>query len=138
MGQNMSTTDRVLRTFVAAPLLVLAGVLVGPTAVLSWVCYVLAAVMLGTSAITWFPLYALGGLSARRRCRDGAPAARPQDAICRAHVLAHGALLRLSDTSWSPQGRPPVFGCDPASGGSVARGRSTKGPLPAQPPCIFR
>lgn len=76
MGQNMSTTDRVLRTFVAAPLLVLAGVLVGPTAVLSWVCYVLAAVMLGTSAITWCPLYALFGLSTHRR---GAVTTPPAD-----------------------------------------------------------
>src|SRR5665647_2870981 len=78
MGQNMSTTDRVLRTFVAAPLLVLAGVLVGPTAVLSWVCYVLAAVMLGTSAITWCRMSALLGTRT-----GGRGAARPPPARAR-------------------------------------------------------
>jgi len=76
MGQNMSTTDRRLRAFVAAPLLVLAGVLVGPAAVLSWVCYVLAAVMLGTSAIGWCPLYRLFGLST---LRPGAVTTPPAD-----------------------------------------------------------
>jgi len=117
MGQNMSTTDRVLRTFVAAPLLVLAGVLVGPTAVLSWVCYVLAAVMLGTSAITWCPLYALFGLSTRRRGAVTTPPAdtpRPAD-------RRRGRPIRPVPGQVAPGSTPqPVAARSPHNGRSMS------------------
>jgi hypothetical protein len=58
MTCNMGKTDRMIRAFVVAPLLVIIGLLVGPTTVLAIVFYVLAAVMLGTSAIGYCPLYA--------------------------------------------------------------------------------
>ncbi|MBC7307105.1 MAG: DUF2892 domain-containing protein [Dietzia sp.] len=67
MKQNMSTTDRAIRTVLVAPVLVVVGVLVGPTAALSWVAYALAAVMLATGAVGWCPLYALAGVSTRGR-----------------------------------------------------------------------
>lgn len=62
MTKNMGTTDRVLRTFVVAPALVVLGVVLGPTAVVSWVLYALAAVMVLTSSVSFCPLYAPFGI----------------------------------------------------------------------------
>jgi hypothetical protein len=78
MKKNMGNRDRALRAFVAAPVLVLLGVVLGPTAVVSWVFYLLAAVMLGTAAVGFCPLYAPFGLSTCRRTPDRAqvPAGR--------------------------------------------------------------
>jgi Protein of unknown function (DUF2892) len=59
---NLGSADRKLRTFVVAPVLVVAGVLVGPASVPAIVLYVLAAVMLGTSAAGSCPLYMIFGL----------------------------------------------------------------------------
>ncbi|WP_407343314.1 DUF2892 domain-containing protein [Pengzhenrongella phosphoraccumulans] len=72
MKKNIGSTDRKLRAFVLAPVLVIAGVLVGPTGALAWVAYALAAVMLATSAVRTCPLYLPFGLSTITR----APAAR--------------------------------------------------------------
>jgi len=55
----MGTADRKLRAFVAAPVLVIAGVLVGPT---GW----LAIVMLATAAVGSCPLYLPFGLRTSR------------------------------------------------------------------------
>ncbi len=63
---NMGSADRIIRTFVVAPLLVVVGVLVGPTAWLSWLLYLLAVVMVATSAVSFCPLYTLFGI---RTCR---------------------------------------------------------------------
>lgn len=57
MTKNMGSTDRKLRAFVAAPVLVVAGVLVGPAGVLAIVLYALAGVMLATAAVGFCPLY---------------------------------------------------------------------------------
>jgi hypothetical protein len=59
---NLGSADRKLRAFVVAPVLVVAGVLVGPAGWLAIVFYALAAVMLGTSAAGSCPLYMLFGL----------------------------------------------------------------------------
>jgi hypothetical protein len=59
---NLGSADRRLRAFVVAPLLVLAGLLAGPAGWLAIVLYLLAAVMLVTSAVSFCPLYALLGL----------------------------------------------------------------------------
>ena len=60
---NMGSADRIIRTFVVAPLLVVVGVLVGPTA---WLLYLLAVVMVATSAVSFCPLYTLFGIRTRR------------------------------------------------------------------------
>jgi hypothetical protein len=59
---NLGSADRKLRAFVVAPVLVVAGVLVGPESVLAIVFYALAAVMLGTAAAGTCPLYMIFGL----------------------------------------------------------------------------
>lgn len=62
MKINMGSADRKLRAFVVAPVLVVAGLLVGPAGWLAIVLYVLAAVMLATAAVSFCPLYTLLGL----------------------------------------------------------------------------
>jgi hypothetical protein len=59
MTRNMSNLDRGLRTFVVAPVAVVAAVLVGAGSVGGAVLFALAAVMLGTSAVGFCPLYTL-------------------------------------------------------------------------------
>ncbi len=62
MNLNMGSADRKLRAFVVAPVLVIAGVLVGPAGWLAIVLYALAGVMLATAAVGSCPLYTLFGL----------------------------------------------------------------------------
>ena len=62
MKINMGSADRKLRAFVVAPVLVVAGLLAGPAGWLAIVLYVLAAVMAGTAAVGFCPLYALFGV----------------------------------------------------------------------------
>jgi Protein of unknown function (DUF2892) len=59
---NVGSADRKLRAFVVAPVLVVAGLLVGPAGWLAIVLYALAAVMLATAVVSFCPLYALLGL----------------------------------------------------------------------------
>lgn len=77
MKKNMSTADRALRTFVAAPAFVAVGILVGPGTMVSWVLYALAVVMLATSSVGSCPLYSLAGLSTRSR-RTATTGSAPQ------------------------------------------------------------
>lgn len=65
MKINIGSADRKLRAFVVAPVLIVAGLLVGPAGWLAIVLYVLAGVMLATSAVSFCPLYALFGLRTR-------------------------------------------------------------------------
>ncbi|HUX69656.1 MAG TPA: DUF2892 domain-containing protein [Cellulomonadaceae bacterium] len=67
MKQNMGTTDRILRSVVAAPVFVILGVVTGPAAPISWVFYALGAVMLGTGLVGFCPLYAPFAFSTRSR-----------------------------------------------------------------------
>jgi hypothetical protein len=67
MKRNMGTLDRVLRTFVAAPILVVVGVVLLPLgSVFSIIALALAGVMLATSAAGFCPLYSPFGFSTRR------------------------------------------------------------------------
>ena len=66
MNVNMGSADRKLRAFVVAPVLVIAGVLVGPTGWLAIVLYALAGVMLATVAVGSCPLYLPFGLRTSR------------------------------------------------------------------------
>jgi hypothetical protein len=70
----MGSADRKLRAFVVAPVLVVAGLLLGPAGWLAIVLYVLAGVMLATSAVSFCPLYALLGLRTRPEQKATTPA----------------------------------------------------------------
>jgi hypothetical protein len=63
---NPGSADRKVRAFVVAPVLVLAGVLVGPAGLPAIVAYVLAAVMVGTAAAGSCPLYMMSGCAPAR------------------------------------------------------------------------
>jgi hypothetical protein len=69
MSKNMTILNRRLRAFLAAPVALAVGILVGPASVGSIVLYAVAAVMLATSAVGYCPLYSvarLGGRGGRR------------------------------------------------------------------------
>lgn len=59
---NLGSADRKFRAFVMAPVLIVAGILVGPAGWLAVVLYTLVGVMLATSAGGACPLYTLSGL----------------------------------------------------------------------------
>lgn len=75
MKINIGSADRRLRAFVVAPVLIVAGLLAGPAGWLAIVLYVLAGVMLATSAVSFCPLYALFGLRTRPEEKASTPAA---------------------------------------------------------------
>lgn len=58
MTCNMGHTDRWIRALLIAPVLVIVGLVAGPTGALAFVLYALAAVMLATAAVGFCPLYA--------------------------------------------------------------------------------
>src|ERR1035437_1419856 len=62
MKINIGSADRKLRAFVVAPVLIVAGLLVGPARWIGIVLYALAGVMLVSSAVSFCRLYALLGL----------------------------------------------------------------------------
>ena len=62
MNLNLGSADRKLRALVVAPVLVVAGVLVGPASMAAIVLYALAGVMMGTAAAGTCPLYMILGL----------------------------------------------------------------------------
>ena len=62
MKINMGSADRKVRAFVLAPVLVVAGLLVGPAGWLAIVFYALAGVMVATAVVGSCPLYSLFGL----------------------------------------------------------------------------
>jgi hypothetical protein len=70
----MGSVDRKLRAYVVAPVLVVTGLLLGPAGWLAIVLYVLAGVMLATSAVSFCPLYALLGLRTRPEQKATTPA----------------------------------------------------------------
>lgn len=57
MQQNMGTTDRLVRALIVAPVLLALALVVGFTSVPGIIAVVLAAVMLGTAAVGFCPLY---------------------------------------------------------------------------------
>ncbi len=75
MKINIGSADRKLRAFVVAPVLIVAGLLVGPAGWLASVLYVLAGVMLATSAVSFCPLYALLELGTRSEQKAAGPTA---------------------------------------------------------------
>jgi hypothetical protein len=68
MKRNMGTLDRVLRTVVVAPVVIVISLAVfGAGSVLGVVALVFAGVMLATAAVGFCPTYTLFGISTRRR-----------------------------------------------------------------------
>lgn len=65
MRVNMGSIDRVLRSFVVAPVAIVVAIVVGAGSVAGIVLLALAAVMLATSAVGFCPLYRLVGLDTR-------------------------------------------------------------------------
>ena len=65
MKHNMGTVDRLVRTFVAAPLLLVLGFAFGTGSVLGVVAFVLAGIMLATAAVGYCPAYIPFGISTR-------------------------------------------------------------------------
>jgi hypothetical protein len=63
MTRNMGRWDRLIRAFLVAPLLVAVALGVGIGSLLGIVLLALAAVMVGTAAVGYCPLYRLVGLS---------------------------------------------------------------------------
>ena len=64
MKRNMGTVDRLLRAFVAAPTLILVGLFLG-WSVLGVAAFVVAGVMVATSATGFCPGYVPFGISTR-------------------------------------------------------------------------
>jgi len=69
MRHNMKTFDRLLRTLLVAPAAVVIGILIGPGSAGAIVLYVVAAIMLATSAVGYCPLYSLLHLDGHNRTR---------------------------------------------------------------------
>ena len=57
MNVNMGSIDRIVRTFVVAPVAIVVAIVVGVGSVAGVVLLALAAVMLVTSAVGFCPLY---------------------------------------------------------------------------------
>lgn len=67
MSRNMSTLDRALRSFLVAPAAIVVAFVVGAGSVGGIVLFALAAVMVGTSAAGFCPLYRLLHIDTRGR-----------------------------------------------------------------------
>jgi hypothetical protein len=67
MSRNMSNLDRGLRSFLIAPVAIILAVVVGAGSIGGVLLFALAAIMLGTSAVGFCPLYTLLHLDTRGR-----------------------------------------------------------------------
>jgi DUF2892 family protein len=67
MPRNMSNLDRGLRGFVVAPVAIVLATVAGAGSIGGIVLFALAAIMLGTSAVGFCPLYRLLHIDTRGR-----------------------------------------------------------------------
>jgi hypothetical protein len=67
MSRNMSNLDRGLRSFLIAPVAIILAVVAGAGPIGGILLFALAAIMLGTSAVGFCPLYTLLHLDTRGR-----------------------------------------------------------------------
>ena len=65
MERNMGTVDRLVRAFVAAPVLIVIGFVLGAGGLFGIVAFVVAGMMLATAALGFCPGYVPFGLSTR-------------------------------------------------------------------------
>ncbi|HEU4980014.1 MAG TPA: DUF2892 domain-containing protein [Solirubrobacterales bacterium] len=63
MNRNMGTLDRGVRVFLVAPAAIIAAFILGAGTVLGIVLFVVAGIMLATSATGYCPTYTLIGIS---------------------------------------------------------------------------
>ncbi len=63
MPRNMGGLDRGLRTFVVAPVAIVGAFIIGAGTVAGIVLFVVAGIMLGSSATAFCPTYTLIGVS---------------------------------------------------------------------------
>ena len=63
MTRNTGMVDRSIRAFVVAPVAIVVGVVLGAGSVGGVILFVIAAVMLATSATAFCPTYTLVGIS---------------------------------------------------------------------------
>jgi Protein of unknown function (DUF2892) len=73
MRVNMGSIDRLVRTFVVAPVAIVVAVVVGVGSVAGIVLLVLAGVMLATSAVGFCPLYKALKIDTRSRSGSARP-----------------------------------------------------------------
>ena len=67
MSTNMSNLDRGLRSFLIAPLAIVLAIIVGAGSIVGILLFVVAAIMLATSAVGFCPLYRLLHIETRGR-----------------------------------------------------------------------
>ena len=67
MKKNMSNVERAIRAFLVAPAAIVAGILIGASSVIGIALFVIAAVMVGTAADGYCPLYTALHVGTRRR-----------------------------------------------------------------------
>jgi hypothetical protein len=67
VSTNMSNLDRGLRSFLIAPLAIVLAIIVGAGSIVGILLFVLAAIMLATSAVGFCPLYRLLHIDTRGR-----------------------------------------------------------------------
>ena len=63
MTQNMGTFDRVLRAFLVAPAAIVAALIIGAGTLGGVILFVVAGIMLATSATGYCPNYTVFGIS---------------------------------------------------------------------------
>jgi len=73
MRVNMGSIDRLVRTFVVAPVAIVVAVVVGVGSMTGIVLLVLAGVMLATSAVGFCPLYKALKIDTRSRSGSARP-----------------------------------------------------------------
>ena len=73
MRVNMGSIDRLVRTFVVAPVAIVVAVVVGVGSMAGIVLLVLAGVMLATSAVGFCPLYKALKIDTRSRSGSARP-----------------------------------------------------------------
>ena len=98
MKLTMGTLDRRLRLFLAAPVLAVAGILIGPGGIVPIVMYVLAGVMVATSLAGTCPLYTEFGLPT---CSASSTDTRTRSA------KSVGIVNRTWARSWTLENWPP-------------------------------
>lgn len=57
LAKNMGILERRLRAFVVAPVAIVVAILVGPASIGGIVAWVVAGIMLATSAVGYYPLW---------------------------------------------------------------------------------
>ncbi len=78
LAKNMGVLERRLRAFVAAPVLIVVAILVGPGSVGGIVAWVVAGIMLATSAVGYCPLWTVFHVNTRStRDRSGGEGTQP-------------------------------------------------------------